>query len=54
MWLGNIGILNLSLGTACLGGVLPLIAMLRGQRDYAYVPATVAGFVKDFGLFSLV
>ncbi len=31
--------------TAVAGGVLALIAKLRGQKDFAYVPAILAGLV---------
>lgn len=50
MLLGPIGILILLFGMAVAGGVLSLVAMLRGQRDYAYVPAITAGFVWYVGL----
>ena len=43
--LGPVGIIILLFWTALFGGVLALIAMLRGQRDYACVPAITAGFV---------
>ena len=43
--LGPIGIMILLFGMAIFGGVLSLVAMVRGQRDYAYVPAITAGFV---------
>ena len=52
--LGPVGILLLLFGMAVFGGVLSLVAMLRGQRDYAYVPAITAGFVWYVGLVSLV
>lgn len=50
MLLGPIGILILLFGMAIAGGVLSLVAILRGQRDYAYVPAITAGFVWYVGL----
>jgi len=43
--LGPAGIFILLFWTAVSGGVLSLVAMLRGQRDYACVPAITAGFV---------
>jgi prepilin peptidase CpaA len=54
MLLGPVGILILLFGMAICGGVLSLIAMLRGQRDYAYVPAITAGFVLYVGVVSLI
>lgn len=54
MLLGPMGILILVFGMAIFGGVLSLIAMLRGQRDFAYVPAITAGFVWYVGIVSLV
>jgi prepilin peptidase CpaA len=51
--LGPVGILIMLFGMAIFGGVLSLIAMLRGQRDYAYVPAITAGFVWYVGVVSL-
>lgn len=54
MLLGPIGILILLFGMAVFGGVLSLVAMFRGQRDYAYVPAITAGFVWYVGVVSLV
>jgi len=54
MLLGPVGILILLFGMAIFGGVLSLIAMLRGQRDYAYVPAITAGFVWYVGVVSFV
>ncbi|WP_037246546.1 A24 family peptidase [Rhodopirellula baltica] len=49
MLVGPVGILIVLFGTAIAGGVLSLIAMLRGERDYAYVPAIAAGFVGYVG-----
>ncbi len=54
MLLGPVGILILLFGMAVFGGVLSLVAMIRGQRDYAYVPAITAGFVWYVGVVSLV
>ena len=51
--LGPVGIFILLFWTAVFGGVLALIAMLRGQRDYAYVPAITAGFIGYVGFVSL-
>jgi prepilin peptidase CpaA len=39
-------------GMAIGGGSLSLIAMLRGQRDFAYVPAITAGFLGYVGFVS--
>jgi prepilin peptidase CpaA len=49
---GPVGLLVVVFGMAIAGGVLSLVAMLRGQRDYAYVPAITAGFVGYVGLVS--
>ncbi|WP_419194934.1 hypothetical protein [Novipirellula herctigrandis] len=54
MLLGPVGILILCFGMSVFGGVLSLVAMLRGQRDYAYVPAITAGFVWYVGVVSVV
>lgn len=54
MLLGPVGILILVFGMSVFGGVLSLIAMFRGQRDYAYVPAITAGFVWYVSIVSLV
>jgi prepilin peptidase CpaA len=54
MLLGPVGILILLFGMAVFGGVFSLVAMLRGQRDYAYVPAITAGFVWYLCVVSLV
>lgn len=43
--LGPLGILILLFGMAIAGGVLSLVAMVRGQRDFAYAPAITFGFV---------
>ena len=42
---GPVGIFIVLFGMAIAGGVLSLLAMLRGQRDYAYVPAIFVGFL---------
>jgi len=52
--LGPVGIFIFLFGMAVSGGVLSLVAMLRGQRDYAYVPAIGVGFVWYVGFVSLV
>ncbi|TWU31125.1 hypothetical protein Poly41_63160 [Novipirellula artificiosorum] len=54
MLVGPVGILIVLFGMAIAGGVLSLIAMLRGQRDYAYVPAIAAGFVGYLGFVYFV
>ncbi len=51
---GPVGILIVLFGMALAGGVLSLVAMLRGQRDYAYVPAITVGFVGYIGLVSQI
>jgi prepilin peptidase CpaA len=43
--LGPVGLLFALFWMAVFGGVLALIAMLRGQRDYAYGPAILAGYL---------
>ncbi len=52
MFVGPVGLLIVLFGMAIAGGVLSLVAMLRGQRDYAYVPAITAGFIGYLGLVS--
>lgn len=52
MLVGPVGLLIVLLGMAIFGGVLALVAMIRGQRDYAYVPAITAGFIGYVGLVS--
>ena len=52
--LGPIGIFILLFGMAICGGVLSLVAILRGQRDYAYVPAITAGFVWYVSFVSIL
>ena len=52
MLVGPVGLLIVLFGMAVAGGVLSLVAMLRGQRDYAYVPAITAGFIGYVGLVS--
>lgn len=44
-FLGPLGIMILLFWTALAGGVLALVAMVRGQRDYAYVPAIAVGYL---------
>jgi len=43
--LGPVGLLFLLFAMALAGGVLALIAMARGQRDYAYCPAIALGYL---------
>ena len=43
--LGPVGLLFALFWMAVFGGVLALIAMIRGQRDYAYGPAILAGYI---------
>ena len=43
--LGPVGLLFSLFWMAILGGVLALVAMIRGQRDYAYGPAILSGYV---------
>jgi len=43
--IGPVGLLITLLAMALTGGVLALIAALRGQKDYAYVPAIFAGLL---------
>ncbi len=53
--LGPVGLVIVLFWMAVSGGVLALIAMARGQRDYAYAPAIAAGYlaylVWPVGLF---
>lgn len=50
--LGPVGLLIVLFAMALAGGVLSCVAMYRGQRDYAYVPAITFGFVFYLGLVS--
>lgn len=54
-FLGPVGLLFALFWMSVAGGVLALIAMARGQRDYAYGPAIAAGYlaylVWPVGLF---
>lgn len=43
--LGPVGLLFALFWMAVSGGVLALIAIARGQRDYAYAPAIAAGYL---------
>lgn len=52
MLVGPVGLLIVLLGMSIFGGVLALVAMFRGQRDYAYVPAITVGFIGYVGLVS--
>ena len=54
MVVGPVGILIVLFGMAVVGGVLSLIAIYRGQRDYAYVPAIAAGFLGYLGFVRFV
>ncbi len=54
MLVGPVGLLIVLFGMAISGGVLSLIAIARGQRDYAYVPAITVGFVGYVGLVSQI
>ncbi|QDV45839.1 Type IV leader peptidase family protein [Stieleria neptunia] len=51
---GPVGLLMVLFVMAIAGGVLSLVAMFRGQRDYAYVPAITAGFVWYVSVVSLI
>lgn len=51
---GPVGMLIVLFGMAIAGGALSLVAMLRGQRDYAYVPAITVGFAGYVGFVLLV
>ncbi len=56
--LGPMGLLIALFWMAVFGGVLALVAMIRGQRDYAYGPAILAGYIGYLvypgGVFSAV
>jgi prepilin peptidase CpaA len=49
---GPIGLPIVLFGMAIGGGVLSLIALRRGQRDFAYGPAITAGFLGYVGFVS--
>lgn len=52
-WLvGPFGLLIVLFGTAVAGGVLALIAVSRGEKDYAYAPAIALGFLGYLGFVS--
>ncbi|TWT94721.1 prepilin peptidase [Stieleria varia] len=51
---GPVGLLIVLFGMAIAGGVLSVIAMVRGQKDLAYGPAILAGFVGYLGLVSQI
>ena len=53
MLVGPVGLFIVLFGMAVAGGVLSLVAMLRGQRDYAYVPAITAGFIGYVAVVSI-
>ncbi|MEZ6129757.1 MAG: prepilin peptidase [Planctomycetaceae bacterium] len=44
-FLGPVGLLFVLFWMALAGGVLALVAMYRGQRDYAYGPAILLGYI---------
>ena len=56
--LGPVGLLIALFWMALAGGVLALVAMIRGQRDYAYGPAIAVGYtaylVYPGGVFSVL
>lgn len=52
MLVGPIGLWIVLFGMAIAGGVLSLVAIVRGQRDLAYGPAIMAGFISYLGLVS--
>lgn len=43
--IGPLGLMVTLFGMALAGGVLAIVAKLRGQSDYAYVPAILAGWL---------
>jgi prepilin peptidase CpaA len=55
-FLGPVGLLIMLFWMSLAGGVLALIAVARGERDYAYGPAIAAGYLAylmwPVGLFS--
>lgn len=52
MLVGPVGLLIVLFGMAIAGGVLSFIAMFRGEKDLAYGPAIMAGFIGYLGLVS--
>ncbi len=52
MLVGPVGLLIVLFGMAIAGGVLSLIALFRGEKDLAYGPAIMAGFIGYLGLVS--
>lgn len=51
---GPAGLLIVLFGMAIAGGILSLIAIVRNQKDYAYVPAIAAGFLCYLGIISRI
>lgn len=49
---GPVGLLIVLFGTAVAGGVLSLVAISRGKKDFAYVPAIALGFLGYVGFVS--
>lgn len=49
---GPVGLLIVLFGTAVAGGVLSLVAISRGKKDFAYVPAIALGFLSYVGFVS--
>ncbi|WP_246120025.1 prepilin peptidase [Blastopirellula retiformator] len=47
--IGPLGLIVTLFGMALAGGVLAIVAKLRGQADYAYVPAILAGWFLCVG-----
>ncbi len=50
MVVGPVGLGIVIFAMALGGGLLALLAMARGQRDYAYAPAILFGFLFYIGL----
>ncbi len=46
---GPAGLLIVLFGMALAGGALSILAIVRGQRDYAYAPAITLGFIGYLG-----
>lgn len=52
MLVGPMGLMVVLFGMAVAGGALSIIAMIRGKRDFAYVPAIALGFLGYINLVS--
>lgn len=52
--LGPVGVIILLVVMAIAGGLLAILALLRKQRDYAYVPAITLGYAGYLAIVFLI